>query len=222
MLLAADILAGVTSREAHAVAFYVDLGAGASIHRDGGTFFSSPLLQAMPFSMPSLAGNAGFHVLFTDGSSPLEVQLGVEGKLASGSDLLGNQFQILAPYPVLRLQVSRLFLGFGLTPFFWQRNNTYWGLDGLTMTTGSLAYLGELGFLFAGTPKFTASLVAGAQVISTGANLSPLPTVDLSFVIRLYFDPFGAGSGAGPGGASSSKRTPSEYKGWRYPFGLSK
>jgi len=208
------------SRNAHAVAFYFDLGAGASLHRDGGTFFAAPTLPA--YSGISLAGNTGFHFLFSDGDSPLEVQLGVEGKLASGSDLAGVQYETIAPYAVLRLQMSRIFLGFGMTPFVWTRANIPWGFDGLQMTTGSLAYLGELGFLFAGTPKFTASLVASAQVISTGAALSPLPTADLSFVIRLYFDPFGKGSGAGPGGSSSSKRTPNEFKGWRYPFGIQK
>lgn len=171
------------------------------------------------------AAQLGFFSTFTDGFSPIEFQLGVSVKAASGIDATGIH-SLQAPYLVARIQITRLYLGFGATPWAWGRNGPTVGFDNLQLGPLNYAMLAELGLLFAGTPRFSAALQLSAQTLVGTYGLSPMPAADASLMFRFYFDILSGGSGPDPdsapghSGTSGTRRLPNEYRGWRYPFGM--
>jgi hypothetical protein len=113
----------------------------------------------------------------------------------------------MAVYPVLRLQISRLYFSLGATPFV-MRSLDYNGVSsGLSRITDATSYLGEVGVLFPITPKVSFGLSATAEYVHENSVSSPNPIGSANAFLRFYF-------GFGDGSHNSS-----EFYGWRYPFG---
>jgi hypothetical protein len=220
LVLAACIIAtSVTLSDAEAFVLYPEFGGGFSLHYSASDYFSTPLSATSAWSA---AANAGLFFGLSDGSHPVEIQFGATALLTTGFD--NNLFNMtLVPFPVMRIQITKVYLGFGVTPFAWRRSDASLGILGFAPAPITLGYLAQAGFLLAGTPKFSAAAQVSAQFFSTqaGAAFSPAPAVDASLVLRMYFQLFSSSSGQGSSGPASG-HIPNEYRGWRYPFGEQK
>jgi len=201
-------LAGMSS-VARASTLIFEVGGGISQIRNGSPFFGS---SAPATADIGLAGNLSLLYGFGNGTSPIDLQFGVESILSNGTSF--NQYYgMFVPYPAVRLQLSRIYLGAGLSPLILRRFDTSPGLGGGFQS--GLAYLGQLGLLLPVTPSFSLALQSDAQFISSGGVTSPGPVLNFQLVLRFYFSLFGIGKGSGGSSYQSN-----EFKGFRYPFGI--
>ncbi len=186
---------------AHASYFYTEAAPTLSEFRGGSPFFGSGL-----DSPTSIGLGYSFGFFFSLDNAPIQLQIGVVNRMDNSSDQ-GNSLTLLTVYPELRLQITRLFVGAGVTNVVFSRDETISGIDNLGRSASSLAYLVEAGVLFPITPKFSFGGSGTLEYVKTGGNLSPSPAVSANILLRFYF-------GFSHGGGSSN-----EFKGWRYPFG---
>lgn len=201
------ILLMTLSTPAFASSFYYELQGGMGQVREANPFFGDG--AATPSSYGT-SFNFSFGYSFSGGEIPAEVQIGLQGRLSSTSVSNGmTYYGLVAPYPILRLQLSRIYVGAGATPVMWRRIGSTAGLDALEMVNGSIAFLGEAGFLWPVAPTFSLGAALSGQFITTSGTLSPKPILEATVVLRFYF-------GFSKGGAAASSN---EFKGWRYPFG---
>lgn len=197
----------LVSVPAHAVTFYIESQTGLSQFRNASSFFGTPVTS--PTDLGFSFGMA-FMASFGNGDSPMELQLGVLPKYSTGSDTSGS-YTVLSLYPLLRLQLSRLYLAGGATPWIYHQSSaTGGGFDQFPYTTSSLAYYGEAGFLFPLVPTFSIGFSSSATWINGPSGENSGPLLDFTFLMRFY---------AGSIGGSSSGHTSNEFRGWRYPFG---
>jgi hypothetical protein len=190
-------------------AFFVDAGGGYVQMQNTGQFYNNSTLG--PNSGYGL--NIGLWTTFTNGNPPLEFQFGVQDRYET-VQASGLSYGLNLVYPVVRLQMSRIYFAFGYTPFVMSseggssaENQT------LNNTTGSTAMFGETGVLFPVTPKFSFGTSLSYERVTSGGVASPSPIYTGNFFMRFYF---GFGEGGSTGGSS---RTSNEFHGWRYPFG---
>jgi len=198
------------TRPAEASSFYYELQGGLGQVRSASPFFGTDA----PSSGFGPSFNLALAYSFSGGEIPLEFQLGLQSRLSTSSVDNGmTYYGVLAPYPMVRLQLSQFFIGGGVTPVLWRRVATSPGVDSFKMVSGSLSFLSEAGFLWAVTPTFSLGAAAAAQFVSTGGTLSPKPILEATAVLRFYF------GFSKKGASASSSSTSNEFKGWRYPFG---
>jgi hypothetical protein len=150
--------------------------------------------------------NGLLYGLGKDGA-PTELQIGLQDRYSSASSSDGLSYTYQALYPVARLQLSRFYLAFGVSPLVWKHVGTSSGFNNLTLANGSISYLGEAGLLWPLTPTFSAGAELAMQTASGSSQLSPKPLMDMTISFRFYF-----------GGSNHSGSN--EFKGWRYPFGF--
>jgi hypothetical protein len=191
-------------------AFFVETGGGISQMRSGELFFGSDIPSVSAFGGNF---NLGVYYNFTDMREPMAFQFGLHERYSSASTT--NYFSIHAPYAVVRIQISRLYISGGVTPFLYKRVSDSPGIDHFEKSVSTISYFAELGLLWPVTQEFSLGGSASGQFIrsSSIAAFSPKPIVDLVFSMRFYF-----GHSAGGGGPHSSV----EWEGWRYPFGFRK
>ncbi|MCM2276595.1 MAG: hypothetical protein NDJ89_00785 [Oligoflexia bacterium] len=194
---------------AQAVTFYVESGMGTSFFRGGEAFFAPEGSSRTGYG---LAFNLGFFMVLSDGSAPVELHFGLQPRYSTASQT--SSYTLLAAYPVARLQISRLYVAGGMTPFVWRRMGASAGFDAISAVSSALATYGEVGILWPVTPDFSLGLAGTAQYVSSGGTRSPSPAVDLAMTMRFYLN-WGK-RGGDSGGASSGSN---EFQGWRYPFG---
>ncbi len=208
---------------ANANIFYVELAGGLSSFQNGSPLFG---VGAPTASQWSYAYNSSFFMTLGDGKNPLDIQFGVQGRFSNGwyttdpsapNNSNTTNYSVVAAYPMVRLQLSKIYLGLGATPFLWKHSGIETGLP-LDNATGSIAAIGEAGLLWAVTPEFSLGLGAAGQWFSTGGSLGPAPFLDLTASMRFYF----GSAGKWGSGESVSKSGSNEFKGWRYPFGYMK
>jgi hypothetical protein len=150
--------------------------------------------------------NYGIWTTFSNNDPALNLQFGVVNRYSSASGN-GATYGFMAAYPVLRLQISRIFISAGATPLVWQSLD-YNGVSyGIQRAVGAMSYLGEAGILFPITPKFSFGASATAEYVKQNSVSSPSPIGSANLLMRFYFD-FDNGS-----------HQSSEFRGWRYPFG---
>ncbi len=203
-------LANLMTTSARAAAFYVESGGGVTQFWSGESFFSNSEIG----STSNLGGNAnlGVYYGFADGKAPIDLQVGLHFRLATTSSDL-TSFSTHATYANVRLQITRLFITAGITPFVWKRSATTAGIDDFLRQGDTLSFFGEAGLLWPITRDFSLGASLAGQWIQSDAGLSPRPILDAVFIMRFYFGH--SGGGAGSGGGSTSN----EWNGWRYPFG---
>jgi hypothetical protein len=204
LLWGAPLLTSPTIAHAGA-AFYVDAG-GSITHIKAPEPFYGTGVSSVEFGYGL---NFGIFTTFTERSPALNLQFGLEDRYtSSAAGAPGDSMQFMAVYPVLRLQLSRLFLSVGATPLVY-RGDTINGVStSLTSVSGAISYLGEAGLLMPVTPKFSFGASGSGEWVDSGSTLSPKPILAANFFMRFYFD-FGSGE----------TMNSSEFKGWRYPFG---
>jgi len=192
---------------AQATSLFFEFGGGISKIQNG-----APTLSVNAPASADIGPSANGSLFFALGTglSALDAQIGIQTLFSTGTSF-NEYYTLIAPYPVFRLQMSKIYVGAGLTPFVFKRFQTNPGVDTIGSLTG-LATMGQVGLLFAITPKFSIAFQVDSQFVSVGGNVSPGPVIDVGAVLRFYF----AASGKGGGGSSDSSN---EFKGWRYPFG---
>ncbi len=165
---------------------------------------------------PSLGGGPTFGVaanftLFANltGSSTIQIHLGLKHMYTTSRNE-GFQASLQIPYPVLRIELPRFYLGFGASPFVWKRYAQGLGINSIEYASGNIAFMAELGILWRVTDFFNLAIEASGQTLSTPDGLSAIPAAALTFQMRFFIiEP------SHSDGGSSRK-----YDGWRYPFGI--
>jgi hypothetical protein len=199
------VFVALFASDAWAVSIYAEAG-GAVSQFHGNTPFFGPGTDN-----PSGLGygvDFGAYVSFSGGSAPTDFQLGFQERLSAGS--LGSvSYSIISFYPTARLQISRLYLSGGVSPWVY-RGTT---LSDFKPVQSALAYDGEAGFLIPITPRFSFGVGASVEFVSVGGTSGPAPVIQGFGLMRVYW---GVGS---TGGGDSSSGTSNEWRGWRYPFG---
>jgi hypothetical protein len=180
---------------------YLDVQGGVTELNDISAFFQSSASHSdlgMDLGA-TLMANLG------RGTSPIQFQIGMSDRFASAS--AGSDSLLLnVIYPVARIQIRRLFISAGISPFIWQSGP---GTGGNTQrAVGSWAYFGQAGILDPLTPLFSLGLDVTAQSIATGGTSGPNPIFSADVILRFYFEM--------PGPRSSA---PTDWSGERYPHG---
>jgi hypothetical protein len=206
LILGAPFLASLTPIVAQAgAAFYVDAGGAVTHIHSPDPFYGT----GIPSSGTGYGLNLGIFTTFTERSPAINLQFGLEDRYTSTSNsAAGASYQFMAAYPVLRLQVTRLFLSAGVTPLVWRGETLNGVTTSLSQVSSALSYLGEAGLLLPVTPKFSFGISGSGEWVSVGSSSSPRPIMSGNFFMRFYFD-FGSGE----------YHNSSEFHGWRYPFG---
>lgn len=196
--LAASFLAFFGARDASAVIYYFEFGGGLAKMKSASALYSTSTQKA-PDSMSGGAGQATLGFNLQESQRGLLLQLGLQGRYvsASGHDLL-------ATYPIARLELWRLGLTFGYTPFLWD------GIGFKKLSGASSAMVAELVFLMPITPEIDFGLSGGMQWVTLeSGGKSPSPSTEYGAFFRLNF-------GMSDNQASERRK----FKGWRYPFGV--
>jgi hypothetical protein len=184
-------------------AFYADAGGSVvEIHTPSPFWGSGVPTPGIGYGL-----NYGIWTTFSKSEPAINLQFGIQDRYeaASGS---GATYGFMAAYPELRLQLSRLYFSVGATPFIWQSLDYSGANSSLGRVQGATSYLGEAGLLFPVTPKFSFGASASVEYVHTSSVSSPNPIASANAFMRFYF-------GFGDGSHNSS-----EFKGWRYPFGM--
>lgn len=203
----AAVAISVASRDAHAYPFYFDVQGGL------GEFMgtTSPLFNTGNSGSTGIGTDFGFGLFYTplEPRGGFDFQFGIQNLLLTATQD-SNNLTTLVPYGAIRVQLWMAYATVGLSPFVWRRNQPGAGLDPFSMAPSTLAYLTEVGLLYAATPKFSLGGSLNLQWYTSSGVLSTQPGASLNFVMRFYFNLFGIGQD-GPGGGD-----PLEYQGWRY------
>lgn len=187
---------------ANAGPFYIETGFGASKLQKMATFFGDG-------SPDSTSVGFGYNVTFAKNlsktTSIMQAHLGVAVRSTSGA-VAGTNYGLFSVYPVLRIELMRLYIGGGVSPFiFSQRSDS----SGFKAKSGALGLMAEAAILWRIVPYFHLALGASAEGIQISSTRSPLPAIQASFQMRfLFWFPVEAGERYG------------DFDGWRYPFGI--
>lgn len=188
--------------------FYVDTGAGVSQMRSGANLFgSAPQVMGLGASV-HLTGALNL----SRPAAGAQAHLGLQYRYTTITDNSAS-YSLHAPYLILRLQASRLFLTLGATPFLWKSFTDAQGAGSFSNSGASLSALGEVGFDVPITPEVSLTLTAGNQLISINNRYTWAHDFTAGF--RFFF-------GKARGRSSSGSRKMDDYPGWRYPWGMPK
>lgn len=118
--------------------------------------------------------NLGVLASLLDGRSAIDVHLGILGKMTNGV-ITNTLYSALTPWAVLRVQVSRIYIGVGMAPFVYKRTGGDFGFDNFVTggTPGQIGFIAEAGYLIPITPNFTLSIEAASQYIANGFRVQP-------------------------------------------------
>lgn len=189
------------SSEAHAWGWYFEFGGGLAQVKN-----PKPLLPEAASNLSSSTFQIPVTLAFalqSRATAPL-FHLGVSQRYFQGTATTTGggtgTFKTLTTYPVLRLELGRIVLGAGYSPWVW-RDITY-------KKNPASALLLEASFLFPITPEIDFGLNGAVQSFKTDAGSGP-KTLEYGVFFRLNY-----------GLSESSKQTRRKFKGWRYPFGV--
>lgn len=184
-------------QRAEAVVYYVEFGGGIArgLH-----------LKNLDGAFPENGMSSGYAAPLTLGINLQTRQSGLLFQLALQSRYVGGtsgseSVAILSTTPVFRIELWRLVLGVGYTPWVWE--GTFSG----KYQVSSLLY--EAQFLFPITPEIDFGLQGAMQTLSPKSGGSSATTIDYGAFFRLNF-----------GMSSSQSQERRKYKGWRYPLGV--
>jgi hypothetical protein len=184
---------------------YFEIGMGTSQFYSSTDFFDGVVSSKTSFS---IFVNFMFAENFSDAGSFLQFHFGLKNTYLAGFDVttIGVMNVI---YPIIRLEMPRFYLGFGVSPFVMKRSGlSVIGLD-FTRDPSDLAFLAEVGFVWRIVPFFYIGFETGLQTVKTTNGFSPMPAASASIQLRFML-------GDGDAGGSSAR----PYDGWRYPFGI--
>lgn len=168
------------SMNAHAGSIYFETAGGSSSFRSASNSFG-PGASASPGFGYSV--NNGLFFKFLSEHQLFELHLGTELKLSStrsGPYDLGY----LAPYPEMRIQISRFHIGLGITPFARRRMQLSGGFLDYGYSPATTSILGAAGILWPLSEVLSIGLETSAQSIaqsgaggarSTRPRRRPLP-----------------------------------------------
>ena len=210
-----SIILGSPSRALAKDRFYLELGAGASMIM-GGTGLFGRATSAMSDIGLSAKGTIAF--VLQPQQSWFAFHIGVEYRYSTSWDA-GNQLSIHAPYTIFRLEAAKkFFITLGVAPILLIRDQAGYGFDGITMPSGAIGFLVDLGYQFRITPAVGLVFCAGAQTAYVSGAFSPLPSVEAAGLLRFYFD----GGDNFTSAEEDKKKASYRYEGYRYPYGREK
>ena len=206
-----------------ASSFYTDVSGGITrAQAASSSLTSDPLIKNSGGGNPASSGsgyNANLGIFFRPANSApiVEFHFGILYRIqAMSSDVSGATsltsvaYTMNTPFPVLRLQISRLYFGAGYTTMVYRsvgQSTDYFGVQ--RASSASATYV-EGGLLWPITPKFSLAASLAMTSFTQGGAVSPSPVYDANINMRFYWG-FSKGDG--------SKSGSNEFKGWRYPFG---
>jgi hypothetical protein len=182
--------------------FYLETGLGASQIISGSSLFMGHDPTRLGIGL-----NSSLMASFEAGNPVINLQTGVQLRFSSATGDTGA-CGLLELMPVARLQVSRAFVGVGLTPLVWRRVGDAPGLDSYLPPPEPFAIMAEAGVLWPVVPIFSLGVLGSAEWIRSHDVVSPSPDLQVTVLLRFYF-----GFWRTPATASN------EFRGWRYPFG---
>ena len=161
--------------------------------------------------------NLGLMVNFSESNRIIQWQAGLLGRIfnTTGSDDVNYSHWI--PYPTFRVQMTIFYFGLGMAPVSLTRSADGFGYSSLSTQTSNLAVMGEVGALWGVTPRFSFAFHGAAHGLWSYSTYAWTlqPSWEATLSMRIYWGFFELGR-------SSKDRDSSEYKGWRYPFGIEK
>jgi len=186
----------VFSKSADANVFYFEFG--------GGLAQGSSIQSVYPTSLQKNWDSA-YSIPLTLGYQLQESQSGILFSLAGQARYVGGtnasgSYTLLTTTPMLRMELWKLVLGAGYTPWVWQ------SIEFKKLQAKALTF--EAQILFPITPEIDFGLQAARQQITPNESGSTLVTMEYGAFFRLNF------------GMSDTQATQRrKYKGWRYPYG---
>lgn len=199
-------LLAIQAPSAAASSFYFEFAGGIAQYRQSEGIGGS---QVDSTSNIGAAVNSTLLFSFDIEKSAVQFQIGVQDRFSLVSSRNMN-LGLHVPYAVLRLQITKIFVGVGYAPMVWKRVSDTTGIDNFNRLTDGKSIMGEAGLLWSVTPKFSLGAAAGMQMVSASGVNGPRPAFDLTALMRFYFGFMGDGK---------SSRGSNEFMGWRYPFG---
>ena len=192
---------------AQAYPFYIDVQGGLGEYFDT----TSPLFNSGTSGATGygLSGEVGFFYTPFEPRDGLDLQIGLQNVYLTASQG-SSYYSTLVPYPAIRAQFWMAYASVGFAPFVFRRSQNGAGVDNFSEAPSTFGYLGEVGLLYAATPKFSMGAGFTLQWFSSGGVVDSQPAASLNFVMRFYFSLFGVGQDGPAKGGSS------EYQGWRY------
>lgn len=189
----------------HGSATYIETGFGTGQISGGNGLYGSGTPKRTDFGF---AQNATFAIAFGSANSFLQLHLGIQQRITSGSSS-GMTYSLLSAYPLIRLETPRMYFGFGASPFVWKKSGTSSDfITGYSKVTSAVGGFGEVGLLWRVVPFFNLALAGSAEAVSRSGQLSPSPALQIGLQLRFFL---------GDGMKSTGKK---KYDGWRYPFGI--
>lgn len=198
----------------YGASLYLETGAGIAQIRGASEFFGD--------GAPSVLG-LGASLNLTLGANlsarkaPIAFHVGIQHRFTTGSDTLGS-YALQASYPMIRVEMEKVFFGLGATPLVWKRTGLTAGVDGFAMEDSAIAILGEFGVQLPITPDVAFIMSSAVQAVKTSTgNFSPMPSIEGSFALRFFI---GGGTSINAPDARKDRGGLGEYEGHRYPFGI--
>lgn len=187
----------------------------------------SPSAQAMPLFLetgigvsksPTLNQGIGYHLgllgQISFGPRDGELYVGILNRLSSATHLTQNlTTHLWRPYAALRAQFTYFFVTAGYSPFAWEQVTSSFSLSSFDRMDPGSSFFGELGVIWPIVPTFSLGLSAANTFISQSGNSSNAAIFDALFFMQFYLGSIGKEE------ISDAHHSPSDYEGWRYPYG---
>ena len=188
----------------NAYSFYFEFGAGGAKINSGQSLFGQNDLPAGP------SFNFSLVKYLTSVQSLAQVHLGIKYRFNGGSTN-STYHSLSAPYPFVRLEFFRFYIGAGATPWVFPSSQSgSYGITQFNKASGAIGVFVESGLLWKVSPFFHMSIEASAEAVRQSGVISPKPIYAITWQFRFPF------------GKRESYQTQDilDYDGWRYPFGI--
>lgn len=191
----------------HATGWYLETGVGLTKIKNASGLFGTTV--ADPTSS-GFGGNLVIAYQLSHSKAPLQFGLGLKTFYLNSSSA-SDSATMVVPYPMLRIETTRFYTGFGIAPVLWKSlTSNGQSIESFGFTHAYAGYA-ELGVIWRVMPFFA---IAGEFSMHFGANrsfsaISPSGSTMFSLQMRFRLT---NGDGGMKGGAT--------WDGWRYPFGI--
>jgi hypothetical protein len=212
-------IVGSAYNNAHALErVYLEFGAGGSTFINGGNLFGNAGMATFPGF--GLAGQLSFGWVLQPREKVFALLLGAQWRYNSVSETAtGLSAAFHAIYPYIKLEAKqKFFITLGVSPLLMTRYAAgLVGVDSITIRTGVISLLTDIGYNLRVTPAVSLQFVVGSHFVFANGAFGPLPGIDALMNFRFFIDAaddFSVEENRGP-----KKR---KFDGWRYPFGNEK
>lgn len=186
---------------------YLETGFGLGQIRHSSALFGEGAPHSTHFGF---AQNATLGYIFGSSQSITNLHLGFHERMTTGTSEDGTEFGIMGVYPTLRIELTRLLIGAGGSPFVWARRGSGSGSwSNYSRIDQGFGIYVESALVWRVVPFFHITVGPSFETIINAGTLSPKPAIQGTIQLRFFImDGFGSG------------RSRRKFDGWRYPFGI--